>query len=121
MPLHVTLVMDTKSAADTPHPPSPPLAAEVEYKPESRVGLGQAELEVKAANPGTDGGLHAWLTVAGTFVAMFCQFGLANAYGAFQAYYEEHQLASYTSDAVGWIGGVQQFFLLFGVGSSERR
>jgi hypothetical protein len=45
---------------------------------------------------------------------MFVQFGLNNAFGVFQAYYETHQLADHTSDAVGWLGGVQQFLFLAG-------
>jgi MFS family permease len=61
-----------------------------------------------------DGGRAAWMTLAGAFCAMFVQFGLNNAFGVFQAYYETHQLADHTSDAVGWLGGVQQFLFLAG-------
>lgn len=111
--------MDTKSAADVPIPPSQAKAdVEVTVEPKAEAE-GDSVLALGQKPADTDGGLHARLTVAGTFVAMFCQFGLANAYGAFQAYYEEHQLSAYTSDTVGWIGGVQQFCLLFGV-SSQR-
>ncbi|BEJ10620.1 hypothetical protein CspHIS471_0100420 [Cutaneotrichosporon sp. HIS471] len=61
-----------------------------------------------------DGGREAWMTLAGAFCAMFVQFGLNNAFGVFQAYYQTHQLSNYTSDAVGWLGGIQQFLFLSG-------
>lgn len=70
---------------------------------------------VKPLDVDSDGGLQGWLTIAGAFCAMFVQFGLNNAFGVFQAYYEEHQLSDHSSDAIGWIGGVQQFLFLIGV------
>ncbi|TXT05140.1 uncharacterized protein COLE_06460 [Cutaneotrichosporon oleaginosum] len=54
------------------------------------------------------------MTLAGAFCAMFVQFGLNNAFGVFQAYYETHQLAAHSSDAVGWLGGIQQFLFMAG-------
>lgn len=96
-----------KSKKEDPPPLSPP-------EP-----LSALQIAEKADLDEEDGGWRGWMTLAGTFVAMFAQFGLANSYGAFQAYYETHQLAAYGSDTVGWIGGVQQFFLLFGVSYSS--
>ncbi|WOO80333.1 MFS transporter asaE [Vanrija pseudolonga] len=74
-------------------------------------------IEPKAGNdlgPPPDGGFDAWITVFGGFCASFVQFGLANAFGVFQAYYKTHQLAHYSSSTISWIGSVQQFILFFG-------
>ncbi|TXT08970.1 hypothetical protein VHUM_02444 [Vanrija humicola] len=54
------------------------------------------------------------MTVAGCFLGVFVQFGLANSFGVFQEYYEQHQLAGYSSSTISWIGGIQQFLLFFG-------
>lgn len=40
-----------------------------------------------------------------------------NSFGVFQGYYEDHYLSHYSSSAIAWIGGVQQFLLFFGVSS----
>jgi MFS family permease len=44
-----------------------------------------------------DGGLEAWLVVAGAACGMFCSFGWLNAIGVFQSYYQTHQLKEYTA------------------------
>ncbi|KAL1411461.1 hypothetical protein Q8F55_002417 [Vanrija albida] len=64
--------------------------------------------------PPPDGGVQAWMSVAGCFLAVFVQFGLANSFGVFEAYYEQNQLAGYTPSTISWIGGIQQFLLFFG-------
>ncbi|TXT07342.1 hypothetical protein VHUM_03062 [Vanrija humicola] len=67
-----------------------------------------------ALDPPPEGGREAWLTVFGGFCAAFVQFGLANAFGVFQGYYETHQLSAYSPSTISWIGAVQQFLLFFG-------
>ncbi|OXH25673.1 hypothetical protein J008_05326 [Cryptococcus neoformans] len=64
--------------------------------------------------PPPDGGFHAWATVAGSFLALFVQFGLANSFGILQTYYEANQLSNLSSSEISWIGGLQQFLLFFG-------
>ncbi|KZT61361.1 MFS general substrate transporter [Calocera cornea HHB12733] len=62
-----------------------------------------------------DGGLEAWMTVAGSwFISAIC-FGYVNAYGVYQTYYVETLLPSYSASTISWIGSLQTFFL-FAVG-----
>ncbi|EGX96606.1 MFS monocarboxylate transporter, putative [Cordyceps militaris CM01] len=56
-----------------------------------------------------DGGLDAWLVVAGGASVFFCCLGFGNSFGTFEAYYLAHQLSGYTPDAVAWIGSVSAF------------
>ncbi|KAJ4466245.1 major facilitator superfamily domain-containing protein [Lentinula aciculospora] len=59
-----------------------------------------------------DGGLRAWLVVLGTFFSAFASFGYVNAWGVFQAYYEETMLTKYSPSTIAWIGSVQYAFVL---------
>ncbi|KAF7524802.1 hypothetical protein G7054_g11291 [Neopestalotiopsis clavispora] len=56
-----------------------------------------------------DGGLDAWLTVFGGFMALFCTFGLVNCVGVFLSYYVQGPLDSYGESAVSWITSTQIF------------
>ena len=38
-----------------------------------------------------------------------------NAFGVFQDYYQTNVLKGYSSDAISWIGSIQNFILFFGV------
>ncbi|KAF7160151.1 hypothetical protein CNMCM5623_005666 [Aspergillus felis] len=70
----------------------------------------------KAAPPPAsvpDGGLQAWLTVAGASIALFVSFGWVNCIGLFQAEYETKQLKDYSSSDVSWITSMEFFFMLF--------
>ncbi|KAI6083083.1 MFS general substrate transporter [Hypoxylon rubiginosum] len=58
-----------------------------------------------------DGGLEAWLVVAGGFCALFSTFGLINCVGVFVTYYLEDPLASYSSSTVTWITSIQVFMM----------
>ena len=60
-----------------------------------------------------DGGSKAWLCVLGSFCIMFCSFGWVNCIGVFQAYYQTHLLAGYSSSTVSWIPSLQLFFMFF--------
>ncbi|EED79616.1 predicted protein [Postia placenta Mad-698-R] len=52
-----------------------------------------------------DGGLWAWLSVAGGWMILFCTFGYANSFGVYQDYYTlEH---SSSSSNISWIGSLQ--------------
>ncbi|KAI8974843.1 MFS general substrate transporter [Trametes punicea] len=54
-----------------------------------------------------DGGLKAWLCVLGVSCAVCATFGVVNAWGVFQAYYEQNNLRTKSSSAIAWIGSIQ--------------
>ncbi|KAM5443534.1 hypothetical protein MferCBS31731_001307 [Microsporum ferrugineum] len=60
-----------------------------------------------------EGGITAWLTVAGAAASLFVSFGWVNCVGIFQSYYHTHQLKTYTESEVAWISSLQVFFMLF--------
>ncbi|CRG91597.1 putative transporter MCH4 [Talaromyces islandicus] len=63
-----------------------------------------------------DGGLRSWLVVLGSFLLLMGSYGLMNSIGVIQSYLETHQLAAYSTTAVGWIFSVFIFVaLLLGV------
>ncbi len=59
-----------------------------------------------------DGGRIAWTQVLASFLINFNTFGLVNAFGDYQAFYETEYLPSYSSSAISWIGTVQAALLL---------
>ncbi|KZP00834.1 MFS general substrate transporter [Calocera viscosa TUFC12733] len=62
-----------------------------------------------------DGGMRAWMTVAGSwFMSAIC-FGYVGAYGVYQTYYIQTLLPSYSASSISWIGSLQTYFL-FAVG-----
>jgi MFS family permease len=60
-----------------------------------------------------EGGLQAWLVVAGSFCVIAGSFGFQSSIGIFQSYWRTHQLSSYSSSEVGWISAVNIFLTLF--------
>ncbi|KAH9919157.1 MFS general substrate transporter [Epithele typhae] len=68
------------------------------------------------SSPFPDGGLHAWLTVLGAFLALFCSFGQLNSFGTFQAVYEDHQLQHLPASTISWIGSLQLWVFFFSGG-----
>ncbi|KAJ7188775.1 major facilitator superfamily domain-containing protein [Mycena filopes] len=54
-----------------------------------------------------DGGARAWLVVFGGACASFSTFGYVNAWGVFQAFYEETLLTESSPSNIAWIGSVQ--------------
>ncbi|OCH92818.1 MFS general substrate transporter [Obba rivulosa] len=63
-----------------------------------------------------DGGLRAWLTVAGAFLAVFCTFGQLNSFGTFQSWYADHQLQHLPQSTISWIGSLQLWVFFFSGG-----
>lgn len=61
-----------------------------------------------------DGGLRAWLVVAGGYACLFCSFGWINAIGIFQAYYQTDLLKDYPPSTISWIISLETFFMFFG-------
>ncbi|CDO68627.1 hypothetical protein BN946_scf184996.g58 [Trametes cinnabarina] len=54
-----------------------------------------------------DGGLRAWLAVIGCASGACATFGFVNAWGVFQAYYEEEILSGTSPSTIAWIGSIQ--------------
>lgn len=62
--------------------------------------------------PPPNGGTRAWLHVVGGFMLQFNSWGILNAFGVFQTYYESGQLFKESSSAISWIGAIQSCMLL---------
>ncbi|KAJ5797808.1 uncharacterized protein N7503_007104 [Penicillium pulvis] len=62
--------------------------------------------------PPPNGGLVAWLHVAGGFMLFFNTWGILNAFGVFQTYYESGALFTRSSSDISWIGAIQATMLL---------
>lgn len=60
-----------------------------------------------------DGGAVAWLQVLSAFLLWFNTWGILNAFGVFQTYYESGELFEASSSKISWIGSIQSFMLLF--------
>ncbi|KAL4954125.1 major facilitator superfamily domain-containing protein [Aspergillus filifer] len=63
-------------------------------------------------SPPPNGGLIAWLHVAGGFMLFFNTWGMLNTFGVFQTYYESGALFQKSSSDISWIGSIQAFMLL---------
>lgn len=75
----------------------------------------KAEEDLQETDEFPDGGLKAWLVVAGTFSSLFCTLGFSNSFGVFQTYYKLRVMPKEGFDDIAWIGSIQ-FFLIFAVG-----
>lgn len=75
-----------------------------------------AQQEPKGSCDGkTEGGVDAWLTVAGSALVYFASFGFINTFGFFQDYYLSSFLSNYAPSTVAFIGTLQITLLyLFG-------
>lgn len=62
--------------------------------------------------PPPDGGSLAWLHVFFGHMIFFNTIGVTNSYGVFEQYYTE--TLGHSPSTVGWIGGIQMFFIFFG-------
>ncbi|KAH7211523.1 FAD binding domain-containing protein [Fusarium oxysporum] len=63
--------------------------------------------------PIPNGGLLAWLQVAGSFCLYFCTWGLIASFGSFQTIYERDQLSTHTPFQISVIGSLQTFLMVF--------
>lgn len=67
-----------------------------------------------AKNDGApNGGLRAWLVVAGAFINFMIAFGLLNVFGSFQYHYQKKWEGASTA-TITWIGSIQLFLLFLG-------
>ncbi|KAF2100320.1 monocarboxylate transporter [Rhizodiscina lignyota] len=91
--------------------PGPTTASNIQITPP--VGPGSRSFGHSDGHTYPEGGLQAWLVVAGAFAAMLSSLGVMNTLGVFQAYISTHQLADYDESAIGWIFSVYAFFAFF--------
>lgn len=64
------------------------------------------------SQPGPPNGGIAWLVVLGAWCTSFCSFGWINSVGAFQEYYQNDLLSSYSASTISWIPALQIFFMM---------
>lgn len=60
-----------------------------------------------------EGGLRAYLALAGSTLVLTCTFSISNSFGTFLNYYKLHQLAAYDPSKISWIGSAH-LFITFG-------
>lgn len=56
-----------------------------------------------------DGGMQAWMTVAGSWMIQFCTLGYISAFGVYQDYYTREFLSQKSPSEISWIGSFQLF------------
>lgn len=67
---------------------------------------------VPGPGPPPNGGLQAWLHILGSFMLFFNTWGILNAFGVFQTYYESGDIFTKSSSDISWIGAIQAYMLL---------
>lgn len=65
-----------------------------------------------APSPPPNGGIVAWLHVVGSFMLYFNTWGIMNAFGVYQNYYESGELFATSSSNISWVGSIAAFLLL---------
>lgn len=100
-----------------PQPPPPLLSPNTSTTPSSLQPLTlESNSPLQPSSDYPEGGLHAWLTILGSFSLLCSSFGFMTSIGTLQAYWETHQLSSYTSSTIGWIPSILVFLsLILGV------
>lgn len=68
---------------------------------------GESNVGEDINGPSMDGGRDAWTQVLASFLINMNVYGLVNAFGDFQHFYETEYLAGYSSSTISWIGTVQ--------------
>ncbi|KAG1796829.1 major facilitator superfamily domain-containing protein [Suillus plorans] len=58
-----------------------------------------------------EGGLAAWMTIFGAFLAQLCGIGYTMSFGVYQDFYTQHYLTNETSSAISWIGSLNTFLV----------
>ncbi|KAM0420394.1 hypothetical protein ACHAPT_011814 [Fusarium lateritium] len=84
---------------------------------DSRPNTARSECEPQSAREDLssipNGGLLAWLQVAGSFMLYFNTWGIINSFGAYQTYYMSDLLSGSSASSISWIGSVQSFLVMF--------
>lgn len=87
-------------------------ATDMQVDSPSALVAGDESIQVPAADRIPDGGLAAWLQVAGSWVVLVATWGLVNSFGVYQTYYETTLLPTSSSAAISWIGSLQAGLLM---------
>ncbi|KXT00034.1 hypothetical protein AC578_4871 [Pseudocercospora eumusae] len=66
-----------------------------------------------APRPPPNGGFQAWMQVISGFCLFFNNWGILNAFGVYQTYYESGELFEASSSDISWVGSLAAFMLLF--------
>ena len=59
-----------------------------------------------------NGGLNAWLQVISSFFVFFNTWGIINAFGIYQTYYEDGLLRGTSPSSISWVGSISAFLLM---------
>jgi hypothetical protein len=78
--------------------------------------LGDTTPPIQPSTPSEppDGGLEAWIIVAGAWCCLFVSFGWITCIGDFQSYYSRELLSSYSASTIAWIPSVETCLLFLG-------
>ncbi|KDQ61310.1 hypothetical protein JAAARDRAFT_32317 [Jaapia argillacea MUCL 33604] len=79
----------------------------VDYLAKEKEGIQSPITIMRTDDEPPDGGTKAWLIVLGSLTMNFSTFGFINAWGTFQAYYEQTLLPGTSPSAIAWIGSIQ--------------
>ncbi|KAI1311114.1 major facilitator superfamily domain-containing protein [Xylaria venustula] len=105
-------VMGPEKSAQGEHDPDLGAYAKKAVGDSGEETLTPANATKPAADAGPpDGGLVAWLVVAGGWCCSFSSPGWVQSVGSFQQYYEVGPLRNYSSTEISWIVALQLFFL----------
>ncbi|KAF9033240.1 MFS general substrate transporter [Hymenopellis radicata] len=58
-------------------------------------------------SPVPDGGVRAWMTIAGAWLALFSTYGYLYSYGVYQDFYVREYLVNHSASSIAWIGSFQ--------------
>ncbi|KAK3385387.1 major facilitator superfamily domain-containing protein [Podospora didyma] len=98
-------------------PPSPKIVVvetTIDYDHDSDATLNRLSvLSTSGLPPPPEGGLQAWLTVAGSFCITTAVYGLSNSVGVIQPFWAKHQLSAFPVQSIAWISGANIFLCLF--------
>lgn len=82
-------------------------------------GEGESLARVQSEKPSVNniklvpnGGLNAWLQVISSFFVFFNTWGIVNAFGIYQTYYEHGILVGSSPSDISWIGSLSAFLLM---------
>ncbi|KAL7936149.1 major facilitator superfamily domain-containing protein [Trichoderma chlorosporum] len=78
---------------------------------EGKIGLSRNN-GYENAKQDFDTGVKAWLQVLGSFFLYFNSWGIINAFGVFETYYEQQILSDISPSSIAWIGSVQSALLM---------
>ncbi|SPQ20357.1 995f569a-17f5-484b-9580-d0c186c96f4c [Thermothielavioides terrestris] len=94
--------------------PSPEQQQEPDERLRRRIRPARPRPRRPGIPPAPDGGLRAWLAVAGSACIFFSCLGFQNSFGVFEQYYLSHQLRDQSPDDVAWIGSLTAFIQFAG-------